>query len=141
MVHDMRHIFLTCAVLASASGCGGGGGSPSSPAVAATPAPTASPTAPPAGALTVSTSSLAFTAPGQSATVGVTEAGYSGAIGFDGSACAAVASVSPATPQPAPATFTVTALAAGSCTLGFVDGFAQRASVAVGVTVTQGSIK
>ena len=140
MVHDMRHFFIIFAVLASASGCGGGGGG-GSPATqfVATPAP--SPTPPPAGPLTVSRSSIAFTAPGQSATVDVSEAGYSGTIGFDVAACASVASVTPASLQPAPATFTVTAQAAGSCTLAFVDRFDQRASVAVGVTMTQGSLK
>jgi hypothetical protein len=84
---------------------------------------------------------VAFTAQGQSATVDVSEPGYSGAIGFDATACAAVVSVAPAAQQPAPATFTITAQSAGACTLAFVDGFGQRATVAVGVTLTQGSIK
>jgi hypothetical protein len=139
MVHDMRHFFIIMAGLAFAGGCGGGGGAP--PAAVTPPAPAPSPTAPPAGALSVSQSTVALTAQGQSANVDVSEAGYSGPIGFDGTACAAVASVSPASQQPAPATFTITAQSAGSCTLAFVDRFGQRASVTVGVTLTQGSIK
>jgi len=140
MVHDMRRFFIYFAVLASAGGCGGGGGGPSAP-FAAAPAPTASPTAPPAGSLSASQSAVAFTAQGQSATVDVVESGYSGNIGFDPGACAAIASITPASQQPAPATYTITAQGAGSCTLAFVDRFGQRATVAIGVTLTQGSIK
>ena len=141
MVHDMQRYFIFIAVLATAGGCGGGGGgSPSAPLVAA-PAPTPSPTSPPAGALSVSKSSVAFTARGQSATVDVTEAGYSDAIGVDGGTCAPVASITPATLQSSPGTFTITAQGAGACTLAFVDRFGQRAPVAVGVTITQGAVK
>lgn len=139
MVH-MRRSFIFFAVLAFAGGCGGGGGGPSAPVVTASP-PTAAPTASPAGALSVSRSSVAFTAQGQSATVDVSETGYSGTIGFDSGTCAAIAVVTPGAQQPAPATFTVTAQGAGACTLAFVDRFGQRASVTVGVTLTQGSIK
>ena len=140
MVHDMRHFFIIMAGLAFAGGCGGGGGGPSAPVVAA-PSPAPTPTAPPAGALSVSQSSVAFTAQGQSATVDVSETGYSGTIGFDNAACAAVVSVTPGALQQSPATFTITAQSAGACTLAFVDRFGQRAPVAVGVTLTQGSIK
>ena len=140
MVHDMRRFFIFCAALASAGGCGGGGGGPSSPFTAA-PAPTPSPTAPPAGALNASQSSVAFTAQGQSTTVDVNEAGYSGNVGYDTGSCATIVSVTPASQQPLPATYTITANGAGSCTLVFVDRFGQRASVAVGVTLTQGVVK
>ena len=140
MVHDMRHFFIIMAGLAFAGGCGGGGGAPPAPATA-TPAPTPSPTAPPPGTLSVSQSTVAFTAQGQSATVDVSEAGYSGTIGFDDAACAPVASVTPGSLQLAPATFTITAQGAGACTLAFVDRFGQRVPVTVGVTLTQGSIK
>jgi hypothetical protein len=142
MVHDMRHFFIIMAGLAFAGGCGGGGGggAPTAAAVAPPPQPP-SPTAPPAGALSASRSAVAFSAQGQSATVDVSEPGYSGPIGFDGTACASVVAVAPAAQQPAPATFTLTAQSAGSCTLAFVDRFGQRAPVAIGVTLTQGSIK
>jgi hypothetical protein len=139
-MHDMRRFVIFIAALASASGCGGGGGGPSAP-LATTPAPTASPTAPPAGSLSVSQSTVAFTAQGQSATVDVGESGYSGNIGFDAGTCAAVASITPASQQPAPSTYTIVALGAGSCTLAFVDRFGQRATVVVGVTLTQGTLK
>ena len=140
MVHDMQRFFIFFMVLASASGCGGGGGGPSA-SFAIAPSPTASPTTPPAGLLTASRSAVAFTAQGQSSTVDVSEPGYSGNIGFDAGACAAVASVAPASQQPAPATYTITAQGAGSCTLAFVDRFGQRTPVAVGVTITQGALK
>jgi hypothetical protein len=140
MVHDMRRFFIFFAVLVSAGGCGGGGGGPSAP-FAAAPTPTASPTTPPAGPLSASQSTIAFTAQGQSARVDVSESGYSGNIGFDPGSCASIASVTPASQQPAPATYTITAQAAGSCTLAFVDRFGQRAPVSVGVTLTQGTLK
>jgi hypothetical protein len=139
MVH-MRRSFIFFAVLAFAGGCGGGGSGPSAP-FAAPPAPTASPAPPPAGPLSASQSALAFTAQGQSATIVVGEPGYAGNIGFDAAPCAAIATVTPANPQPAPATYAVTAQGAGSCTLAFIDGFGQRAPVTVGVTLTQGSLK
>lgn len=140
MAHDMRRFFIFFAVLTFAGGCGGGGGGPSVPFTAA-PAPTPSPTPPPAGALTASQSAVAFTAQGQSATVAVSEPGYSGNVGFDPAACAAIATVTPASQQPAPATYTITAQGAGSCTLAFVDSFGQRAAVTIGVTLTQGALK
>lgn len=140
MVHDMRRSFIFFAVLAFAGGCGGGGGGPSAP-FAAPPAPTASPTAAPAGSLSASQSAFAFTAQGQTATVDVAEPGYTGNVGFDPGSCAAIASVTPASQQPAPATYTITAQGAGSCTLAFVDRFGQRATVTVGVTLTQGALQ
>ncbi|MEA2721056.1 MAG: hypothetical protein QOJ39_2920, partial [Candidatus Eremiobacteraeota bacterium] len=39
-----------------------------------------------------------------------------------------------------PATFTITARGSGACTIAFADAFGQRATVAVGVTITQGGI-
>lgn len=140
MVHDMRRFFIVIAVLASAGGCGGGGGGPSAP-FAVAPVPTPSPTASPAGSLSVSKSGVAFTAQGQSTTVDVSEPGNAGNVGYDLASCAAIVSVTPATQQPLPATYTITANGAGSCSLAFVDGFGQRASVAVGITLTQGVVR
>ena len=139
MVHMRRFIFFF-AFLAFGAGCGGGGGGPTS-APLVTAQPTASPTPPPAGPLSASRSSVAFTAQGQSATVDIAEQGYAGNIGFDAGSCAAIASVTPASQQTAPATYTITAQGAGSCTLAFVDRFGQRAPVTVGVTLTQGVVK
>ena len=140
MVHDMRRFFIVIAILAAAGGCGGGGGGPSAQ-FAIAPAPTPSPTAPPAGSLNVSKSGVAFTARGQSTTIDISEAGSAGNVGYDNGSCAAIVSVTPASQQPLPATYTITANGAGSCTLLFVDGFGQRASVAVGVTLTQAVVK
>ena len=140
MVHDMQRFFIVIAVLAFAGGCGGGGGGPAAP-FAVAPVPTPSPTASPAGSLNASMSGVAFTAPGQSATVDVSETGYLGNVGYDAGGCAAIVSVTPASQQPLPATYTITANGAGACTLAFVDRFGQRAFVAVGVTLTQGVVK
>ena len=140
MVHDMRRFFLIVTVLAFAGGCGGGGSGPAAP-TSAVPAATAAPTAPPAGSLNASRSTVSFTAQGQSATIDVTEAGYTGSIGFDAGSCAAIASISPNFQQALPARYTITAQGPGSCTLAFIDSFGQRASVAVGVTLTQGTLK
>ncbi|HWT06275.1 MAG TPA: hypothetical protein VN224_11000 [Xanthomonadales bacterium] len=136
----MRRFFIFIAVLASAGGCGGGGGGPSA-AFVATPVPTASPTVAPAGPLSASQSTVAFTAQGQSATVEIGESGYSGDIGVDAGTCSAIVGVTPASQQPAPATYTITAQGAGSCTVVFADRFGQRAAVVAGVTLTQGSLK
>ena len=107
----------------------------------ATPVPTATPTAPPAGAITLSQAALAFAAPGQSATVTASEAGYSGPITAGAGTCGTTISVTPATAASAPAQFTVTAQGSGSCTVTFTDRFGQTATLPVGVTVTQGTIQ
>jgi hypothetical protein len=132
---------LTFAGCALACGCGGGGGgSPSASFVAPPPSATPSPTPPPGGPVTLSASAANLSLAGQTATVVAGESGYAGAISADASACANVASVAPPAAG-APATFTVTALGAGSCTVTFADAFGQHAALTVGVTVTQGSIR
>jgi hypothetical protein len=119
--------------------CSGGGGGAQPPAlVAPTPSPT--PSAPPAGALTPSQSNAAFTSPGQQLSVTLTEPAYGDTVFADAGGCAGIATVAPLS-APAPATFTVTAQTAGACSLSFSDRFGQRAAVAIGVTVTQGTIK
>ena len=141
MVHDMRRFFIFTTVLAFAGGCGGGGSGPTTAPFSAAPAPTATPTAPPGGSLNASRGAVTFTAQGQSVTVVVSETGYTGTIGFDAGSCAAIAGVTPNAQQSLPATYTITARGAGSCTLAFVDNFGQRAPVVVGVTLTQGTVK
>ena len=140
----VRRFFISCAatfaVCALACGCGGGGGASPAAFVAPPPTPSPSPSPPPAGPLAPSQSSAAFSLAGQSVSVTVNETGYTGGVSADTSACANVASVAPAAAN-APATFTVTALGSGSCTLAFTDIYGQRATVQVGVTVTQGTIK
>lgn len=132
---------LTFAGCALACGCGGGGGgSPSTAFVAATPSPTPVPTSPPAGPVTLSSGSANLSLAGQTATVTASEAGYAGPISADAGTCANVASVSPLAAS-APATFTITAQGAGSCTVAFADAFGQHTALNVGVTVTQGTIR
>ena len=145
MVHQVRRFFVTVALLVAATafacGCGGGGGgSPASAFVAPTPTPTPTPSPPPAGPLTPSQATATLSLAGQSSTVTVSEPGYTGSVLADASGCANVASVTPSLAT-APAAFTITALGSGSCAIGFTDVFGQRASVQVGVTITQGTIK
>lgn len=138
-----RRFFATSTALAAcvlACGCGGGGGGAAPAFVAPAPTPTPSPTPPPGGPLAPSASSAAFSLAGQSATVTVTEPGYTGSVVADGTACTHVATVAPAAAN-APATFTITAIGSGACALAFADVFGQRTTVQVGVTVTQGSIQ
>ena len=132
--------FVMLAILASACGCGGGGGGSPSPSSFAVATPTPTPTAPPGGPLTLSAGSVALTLIGASTTVTASEPSYAGTVTPDASACGGVVSIAPAAAA-APATFTLTARGAGTCTLAFGDAFGQRTSLAVGVTVTQGSIK
>jgi len=146
MVYEMRRLSVIGSVLALAcasGGCGGGGGggSPPSAFVAPTPSPTPSPAPTPGGALTLSQSALAFTAAGQTATVTANEPAYAGLVAPDASGCTAVASVTPALAAAVPATFTITARSAGACSLPFYDSYGQRASLAVGVTITQGALQ
>jgi hypothetical protein len=129
-------VVLALAVLGF--GCGGGGGGAAPPPTFVAPTPTPSP--PPAGALAASQSNLAFSAPGQQLSITLTEPAYGDAVSADAGGCAGIATVTPPT-APAPATFTITAQAAGACSLTFSDRFGQRAAVAIGVTVTQGTIK
>jgi len=144
MTRFARRFFVSCgaaiAVCAFACGCGGGGGASAPAFVAPAPTSSPSPTPAPGGPLAASQGTASFSLPGQSAPVTVNEPGYAGNVAADASACVNVAGVTPATAN-APATFTITALGAGSCAIGFVDQYGQRASVQVGVTVTQGTIK
>jgi hypothetical protein len=131
---------LTFAGCAAACGCGGGGGSPAPAFAAPTPSPAPSATPAPAGTVTLSAPSASFSLAGASTSVVAGESGYAGQILADASACANVATVSPLAGA-APATFTITAQGAGSCTVTFTDAFGQRAALAVGVTLTQGTIR
>ncbi len=139
LVRCMQRFFVMLAVPALACACGGGGAQ--TPAfVAPAPTPSPSPSSPPAGALTPSQSSAALTLAGQQVNVTVAEPSYADLVAADATGCNGVAAVTPSA-APAPATFTITAQGSGACTIAFTDRFGQRATVAVGVTVTQGSIK
>lgn len=123
-------------------GCSGGGTAPPRSSFAvATPAPTASPTAPPSGSLSLSQSAISFTAPGQSAMVTASETNYTGPISVNAGTCGTVVNVTPSSVASAPGHFTVGAQSSGSCTVTFTDQFGQTATLSVGVTVTQGTIQ
>jgi hypothetical protein len=115
------------------AGCGGGGSS-----AAPLHAVIATPTAPPAGPLGSAPAALAFDAAAETATVKIAETGYTGSVAASG--CGGVAGVTPSSAV-APATFSVKAQSAGSCTLAFTDAYGQTASVAVGVTLTGGTLR
>ena len=140
-----RFVLLCFIALGTAQwlwGCGGGGsGPPQSLVGTTTPAPTASPTTPPSGSLSLSQSTLSFSAPGQSATVTVSETGYTGPIAVNAGTCGTVINVAPSSATSAPGKFVVSAQSSGSCTVTFTDQFGQTARLAVGVTLTQGTIQ
>jgi len=79
--------------------------------------------------------SLALDATNQTATVTVSETGYTGTFKAQSSA-AGVATVSPASGT----SFTVTAIAAGTATISFTDSYGNVAQLAVSVTSTSGVI-
>lgn len=136
----LRRFFIMCSMLPVLSACGGGGTSPApSSFVVATPTP--APTAPPAGSVSLSQTAVAFSAPGQTATVTASEPGYSGPIAAGAGACGVVAVVSPAFATSSPAHFTITSQGSGSCAVTFTDSFGQTATLTVGVTITQGTIQ
>jgi hypothetical protein len=112
----------------------------SPPIIILTPLPTAVPTTPPTpapSALTSNISSVAFTVVGQNANFTVSENGYGGALTAT-STCAGIATFSPASGTGPSALFTVTSVAAGTCTVTVKDASNQAA--AVGVTVTTTSV-
>lgn len=114
------------------------------PTATPTPAPTATPTAaPPTPApLSLSTASVSLTAAGQSATFSVSESGYGGALtAANGTpSCSGIATFSPAGASGPSATFTVTAVAAGQCTIVVSDTHGQSISETVYVTTTTGTV-
>lgn len=143
------HASLSALVLLCALGACGGGGGAGPPAFASAPlaTPSASPT--PAGIVAVAPASFpSFTGANQTGTFTVTEPQYAGQFGAlaDPATCApngaTVATVSPAT-APAPnATFTITTGGtAGVCTIVVTDGFGQKQSVTVTVSITQGTLR
>lgn len=105
----------------AATGCAG--------SVNTTPVATPTP-----GAVALSTSSLAFTATGaaNAASVNATQLNYSGAFTASTSTCGGIATISPASG----ATFSITPVAAGSCTFTIAGGAGQSATLTIGVTTT-----
>jgi hypothetical protein len=99
--------------------------STASPAPSATPAP---------GSIGLSPSSLAFTAAGASSAQSfvASESGYAGAFTASTTTCAGIATISPA----GGTAFTVTPVAAGSCSFVIAGANGQSATLSVGVTIT-----
>jgi hypothetical protein len=110
------------------------------PTPTASPVPTATPTATPTpGAIGVSTNSLSFTTAGASAQFFVTENSYNGPLTAT-STCAGIATFSPASGNGPAQAFTVTSVAAGTCTIVVADDHGGSVGVAVTVTTTSGTI-
>ena len=102
-----------------------------------TPSPTPSPAPAPIGGSAVSVS---LTAVGNSAQFTVTENSYTGPLTASSSNCAGIATFSPASGSGPSATFTVTAVGAGVCTIVVTDNHGGSVGVNVTVTTTTGSI-
>lgn len=109
-----------------------------------TPAPTATPIPTPApiataglGPVVASPTSINFIALGAAAaqTVGASQSGYAGAFA-QSSTCAAIATVIPASAPANAPQFTVTPVAAGSCTLTISGGQSQSVDVSIAVTTS-----
>ena len=103
------------------------------PAPTPTPSPTATPTAAP-GAVELSSATLSFTATGAgyAQPVTVTQASYSGVFTPSTTNCTGIATISPASGT----SFSVTPVAAGSCTFTITGCGGQSATLSIGVTTT-----
>lgn len=140
----MRRIVIVIGLSVLAA-CGGGGSSapfvgvPTN-ATSATPTPvvTATPTPAP---LTISPSSLQFTATGYALPFAATEAGYAGALTATSSDCSGIAMFSPASGVGPTASFAVTSVAAGKCHVTITDAANQKSVVTVDVTTLSGTIQ
>jgi hypothetical protein len=104
------------------------GASPS-PSPSPSPAPSPSP-----GGVVLSSTSLAFTATGaaNAQSVSATQANYTGTFTATTTTCGGIATISPA----AGTTFSVTPVAAGSCTFTIAGGGGLSATLTIGVTTT-----
>jgi hypothetical protein len=105
---------------------------PSTGYIAATPAAT------PPGALVVKPASLTFIGTGAAlaTTFSASETGYTGAF-TESDTCGGIAGVVAG----AAGSYTITPSGAGSCNVTIADSFAQKAAVAVSVTVTGGVVQ
>jgi hypothetical protein len=107
------------------------------PTPSASPTATATPSPTPPGALTASPTSVALNGTGSANAVSLTvaEPGYSGSFG-ESDTCAAIATIASANANGPSTTFTVTGVAAGSCSASFTDSFGQHAAAQIGVTAS-----
>jgi hypothetical protein len=111
------------------------------PVPTAIPTPTPTPTAVPAP-IGGSAVSLSLTSAGQTAQFTVTENSYPGPLtAANGTpSCAGIATFSPAAGTGPSATFTVTAVAAGTCTIVVTDNHGGSVGVNVTITTTTGTV-
>jgi hypothetical protein len=133
VVRSARMLSLAVALCALADAC-----TPAEvPMVTVTPQPSASATPSPTpapGTVALTTGTMAFVATGAAADQSTTasQPNYSGTFAASGTSCTGIATISPA----AGTTFTVTPVAAGSCTFTITGGDGKSAALAVGVTTT-----
>jgi len=113
-------------VAAATAACGGTTGAFVGPPTSGNPTP---------AALTASPAALALSGAGAvyAQTAQVLEAGYSGVLS-ETDTCAGVASVTPASGSGPAQIYTVTGVAAGTCSVRVADANAQHATIAVTVT-------
>ena len=140
---------LAIAVVATATviaGCGGGGTTTTTPAVSATATPTPAPTATPTPApnvLSANPNPLNFTSLSGTGMFTTTEALYTGAFtatSTGATSCTGIATFSPASGAGPNQAFTVTPVAAGTCTITVTDASGQKVNESVVVTTTTGTI-
>ncbi len=99
--------------------------------------PTATPTAPPPGVLSINPTALTLNGTGAASaqSVDVQEIGYTGGFG-ESDTCAGIATVAPSSGSGPSAAFSVTPIAAGTCSATFTDAQSQHVAVAITVTTT-----
>jgi hypothetical protein len=125
------------AVVAGAIVAAGCDGSVNTTPVANVAAATPTPTPPPPGVLSVNPTAVPIygTGSGNAASVVVQETGYTGTLS-ESDTCTGIATVTPSSGTGPSVTFTITGVAAGSCTATFSDTNGQHVSAAVGVTTS-----
>lgn len=146
----LRTALAAFAMVAAAAIAGCTEGSTTSPPInntiilpTPTPAPVATPTPTPApAAIGGSAISMTFTTAGSSAQFTVTENSYGGPLtAANGSpSCAGIATFAPASGTGPSATFTLTAVAAGTCSIVVSDNHGGSVGVNVTVTTTTGTV-
>ena len=129
-------LFLTLAMLTA---CGGGSSTPTPPVGATTNPATGQNNS--SNALSLSASSLDFTATGYTLTFVASEAGYSGTMSAKSSDCNGIATFSPTQGSGPQATFSVISVTAGKCSVTVSDTNGSSATVTVNVTTTTGTIQ
>lgn len=143
-------LFALLTILVAVACSGGGNSTP--PKVNPTPLPTATPSPPPTAtpvptatplALALNPTSLSFTTAGTTQSFAPSESGYTGAFNAASSgatSCTGIATFTPASTTGPSASFSVTSVAAGQCTITISDSHGGVVSETVVVTTTSGTI-